>query len=106
MSTSEELLNNFMHNKNKEYLGEKVEKMEKNDDDNFLDENQKAMNTFSGDSAISDDDKGEAIIRKTINTLVSSLILVCGLASAFYIISKIMPSVLQFIKRLMIGFFI
>lgn len=105
MSTSEELLNNFMHGKNKEYLGEKTENLEK-DDDNFLNDNQKTMNTFDGRSAVDNEDKGSAILKRIITSVVTIIVLLCAMISAFYILLKIIPTLFAFVKGIMLGFFV
>lgn len=99
MPDSAELLNNFMIDKNKEALGEKIEKViEKND--NFDTEAPKAMNKFTGES-ISNSDNGMLAARKLINTCLTIPIIIGGIFSAFYIVLKIGPAILSFIKSIL-----
>ncbi|MBO4957015.1 MAG: hypothetical protein J6C50_04230 [Rickettsiales bacterium] len=98
METSDEILNNFMVNKNKEALGEKVEK-EAEINDNFLGEVDKAMNTFTGESP-SNNDNGLLAARKALSAFLTIPIVMGGLFSAFYIVLKLGPSVLNFIRKL------
>jgi hypothetical protein len=104
MPDAEEVLNNFMLVKNKEILGEKVETVIENDD-NFLDDPLKTKNTFSNES-ISKDDKALLVARKVMNTLFTIPIFIGGIFSVFYILIKIGPMFLSFIRGLFLGLFI
>lgn len=100
MSSSDEILNTFMINKNKEALGEKVEKQaEKND--NFLDEVAGATNRFTGES-ISNNDNGVLVAKKAMSAVLTVPIIMGGIFSGFYIVLKVGPSVLHFIRRIFI----
>lgn len=104
MPDTEELLNNFMITKNKEALGEKIEKKEV-EDDNFLDDKNKIINTFKGESP-SNSDNGLLAAKKAMNTFLIVPILVGGIFSAFYVLLKIGPVILSFFRRLLIGLFV
>lgn len=99
MSTSNEILNNYMTNKNKEALGEKV-KSEAKADDNFLADPEKTMNTFKGESS-SNSDNGLLMARRIMNTFLTIPILIGGIFSAFYLVLKLGPAILRFIKSLL-----
>ena len=97
MSSSDELLNAFMINKNKEVLGEKIEqKTEKND--NFLNEITGATNRFMGES-ISNSDNSVLVAKKALSAALTVPIIMGGIFSGFYIVLKVGPSVLQFIRK-------
>ena len=98
MSEDNEILNSFMANKNKEALGEKVESQVV-DEDNFLDDGQKAMNTFKGEAPASNNDKSLMVAKQ-------AMILVGGIVSLFYLLLKVGPMVLGFLRRIAIGLFI
>lgn len=101
MANTDDPITEFMNQKNKENLGEEVEKQDI-EDDNFLSEKQKAMNTFDGEMA-SKDDKGMLMLRRIINTIIIGLLFSMSLFTILYIILKIGPSFLAFIRKLMLG---
>lgn len=105
MSEENEMLNSFMTNKNKEALGEKIEG-QINSDDNFLDEGQKAMNTFKGEAPVNSNDKTLMVAKQAMNTLIAIPILIGGIVSVFYVLMTIGPSILSFLRRIAIGLFI
>lgn len=99
MSDSNDILNSFMSNKNKEALGEKVEG-EQIIDDNFLTDPFKATNTFKGES-MSNNDQGLLMAKKTLNVFLQIPIIIGGIFSAFYIVMKLGPTILNLIKKVL-----
>lgn len=100
MSSSDEILNAFMMNKNKEVLGEKVEKQAEKDD-NFLNEVAGATNRFMGES-ISNNDNSVLIAKKTMSAVLTVPIIMGGIFSGFYIVLKVGPHILNFIRKIFI----
>ncbi len=104
MTNAEESMSDFMIQKNKENLGEEI-KAQEGDDDNFLDERARAMNRFEAD-AVSKDDRGMLMVKKAINSVITVFLFLVCFGAVLYFIMKIGPSILAFIRRIMIGIFI
>ncbi len=100
MTDPEKLMNDFMSTKNKEVLGEETSSSE-GVDDNYLADNNIIKSGFSNES-VSEDDKAAAMIKNIMNTLIAVPILIGAIFLVLFIIIKIGPSILNFIR----GFFI
>ena len=104
MSDSNDVLNNFMTNKNREALGEKADTVEEKDD-NFLAEPEKMKQTFTGETSSNESDKAYMYARRALSLILTIPILMGGIASLFYLLLKSGPYVLNFAKTLIIKFF-
>lgn len=100
MSDSEKLMKDFMSTKNKEILGEEITSNE-DVDDNYLAENNTVKNSFSNES-VSKDDKAAAIMKNIMNTMIAVPILIGSIFLVFLLITKIGPSILNFIRKFLI----
>ena len=89
-----------MSNKNKEVLGEKVVADNENDD-NYLANPEIVKSSFSNES-ISKDDKAAMVAKNIINTLITIPIIIGSIFFVLFLLIKIGPSILNFIR----GFFI
>ncbi|MDR1944895.1 MAG: hypothetical protein LBQ59_02120 [Candidatus Peribacteria bacterium] len=105
MSDNSELINEFMLTENKKALGEDVEKTSISGEGNSLSDTKNILNRFStNDSATSKDaDKAYLLMRKFLNFIVVVPILIAGVFSFFYIIMKLCPLFLSFIRGVFIG---
>jgi hypothetical protein len=101
-TTSDEILSDFMSVKNKEALGEKVAGVGEKSD-NFLPEQEKLKQSFTGESINSKESEAYLMARKILNVLVTAPILIGGLVSAYYILMKTIPFAVQLIKRFLSG---
>ncbi len=104
MTNAEESINDFMNKKTKENLGEEI-KIQEGEDDNFLDNGVKAMNRFEGEAAATDD-KGMLMVKRAINSVITIFLFLVCFGAVLYFIMKIGPSILAFIRRIMIGIFV
>jgi hypothetical protein len=105
-TTSDEFLNNYMSDKNREALGEKVDNIGKRDD-NFLAEEVKFKQSFTDDSAI-EEERGSGLYATMKQILRASLIiplLVSALAAVFYMIIIIGPAFLNLLRSIFSGVF-
>lgn len=100
MPDSEKTMSDFMSNKNKEVLGEKVVADNENDD-NYLANPEIVKSSFSNES-ISKDDKAAMVAKNIINTLITIPIIIGSIFFVLFLLIKIGPSILNFIR----GFFI
>ncbi len=100
MPDSEKTMSDFMSNKNKEVLGEKVVADNENDD-NYLTNPEIVKSSFSNES-ISKDDKAAMVAKNIINTLITIPIIIGSIFFVLFLLIKIGPSILNFIR----GFFI
>ena len=100
MPDSEKTMSDFMSNKNKEVLGEKVVADNENDD-NYLTNPEIVKSSFSNKS-ISKDDKAAMVAKNIINTLITIPIIIGSIFFVLFLLIKIGPSILNFIR----GFFI
>lgn len=100
MPDSEKTMSDFMSNKNKEVLGEKVVADNENDD-NYLASPEIVKSSFSNES-ISKDDKAAMVAKNIINTLITIPIIIGSIFFVLFLLIKIGPSILNFIR----GFFI
>ena len=96
MTDPEKLMNDFMSTKNKEVLGEEVSTTE-GVDDNYLADTNIIKSGFSNES-VSKDDKSAAIVRSIMNTLITVPILIGAVFLVLFVIIKIGPSVLNFVR--------
>jgi hypothetical protein len=98
-TTSDEILNDFMENKNKEVLGEKIENIE--EDDNFLPEKNKPLlsDNEERDSAV--EEKLIPYLKHLLVTALTVPLFVGGIISGFYILMKLIPTAIEFFKRIM-----
>ena len=100
MPDSEKTMSDFMSNKNKEVLGEKVVADNENDD-NYLTNPESVKSRLSNDS-ISKDDQAAMVAKNIINTLITIPIIIGSIFFVLFLLIKIGPSILNFIR----GFFI
>ena len=100
MPDSEKTMSDFMSNKNKEVLGEKVV-VDNENDDNYLTNPEIVKSSFSNES-ISKDDKAAMVAKNIINTLITIPIIIGSIFFVLFLLIKIGPSILNFIR----GFFI
>ena len=100
MPDSEKTMSDFMSNKNKEVLGEKVI-ADNEKDDNYLTNPEIVKSSFSNES-ISKDDKAAMVAKNIINTLITIPILIGSIFFVLFLLIKVGPSILNFIR----GFFI
>lgn len=96
MTDPEKLMNDFMSTKNKEVLGEKIHTTE-GVDDNYLADTNIIKSGFSNES-VSEDDKSAVVIRNIINTLIAIPILIGTIFLILFILIKVGPSMLNFIR--------
>jgi hypothetical protein len=101
MSDSEKILNDFVVNKNKEVIGEKVVKNQTGDD-NYMPEKMAIKVSFTEDST-SKDDKLAATTRRIMNILITIPILVTAVLLFFYVVLKIGPTVITFLRKFFMG---
>ncbi|MDR2760689.1 MAG: hypothetical protein LBB09_02475 [Rickettsiales bacterium] len=97
-TTSDEILSDFMSVKNKEALGEKIDGIGEKGD-NFLPDQEKLKQSFTGESINSKESDAYLTARKILNMLVTAPLLLGGLFSAYYILMKILPFTVSFIKK-------
>jgi hypothetical protein len=98
--TRKDKLTNFMLNKDAEKKGQKVNKKEKEEEEDFL-PNPKRPTRQKIESASRNDD-GILLIRKILHILVMIPIIIIGIASISYIAIKILPPIVGFIRKLII----
>jgi hypothetical protein len=105
-TTSDEFLSDYMSDKNREALGEKVEGV-KREDDNFLAEEVKLKQSFTEESAMEDDRVAGvyAIMKRILKTSLILPLLVGALGSIFYVLVRIGPLFLSFLRKMIIGIF-
>lgn len=103
MPDSDDVMSEFMINKNKENLGEETTVVNKVDD-NFLTKSDTAKSGFN-DESVSKEDKSAAMLKYVISMIMSTLILVAIVFSAFFILAKIGPSILSFLRTLVFKLF-
>jgi hypothetical protein len=99
---SENILSDFMSNKNREVLGEKTDTMEANND-NFLPDEVKIKKIFSGEASANNNDKAYVAARKALNMAITIPIFACALVSVFYLLLKFTPYILIIIRKLFIS---
>jgi hypothetical protein len=100
-STSQDVLGEFMSDKNREALGEKADTIEANND-NFLPDEEKAKNTF-GEETVSKDDKRYLIARQALSAAVTVPLFICALISVFYMLSRVVPYMVVLVKRFFVA---
>ena len=102
MATSQELLNDFMNKQNKEFVGEKVATSGTNDNnDDFIPDAEKAKKFDTAFNAVSGD-KSYIAARKTLSTILQIPIIVGGMMSCIYILMKLTPFVIEYLRKLLI----
>lgn len=102
MAKSEDILNNFMNQQNKEFVGE----ISKNGGTaeikgNELPEIQKPQH-YDADFSSSGNDRLYLAARKTISSILTIPILICGLLSFVYILLNLLPLVIEYTRKLFI----
>lgn len=100
MATSQEILNDFMNKQNKEFVGEKVD-ISNNEDKDFLPDREKA-GAYDTDYSTTSVDKSYIVAKKTMSALLQLPILFGGLVSFIYILMKLTPIFIEYIRKLLI----
>lgn len=101
MATSQELLNDFMNKQNKEFIGEKVLNNESGINGNFTPDAERAKKFDTAFNAVNAD-KSYIAAKKTLITILQIPIVVCGLLSCIFIMIKLTPIVIEYIRKLII----
>lgn len=103
MPDADKVMGEFMLNKNKENLGEHVE-TDTEKDDNYLADNEIVKSGFTNES-INENDKAAAIMKNILNMFITIPIMIGSIFLIFYFVMKIAPSILSFIRNLILKLF-
>ena len=101
MTTSQELLNDFMNKQNKEFVGEKIVSSVDGGNEDFMPDTEKAKKFDTAFNAVSAD-KSYIAARKTLSTLLQIPIIAGGMLSLIYILTKLTPILIEYIRKLLI----
>lgn len=101
MTTSQELLNDFMNKQNKKFVGEKVAVNTNDENGDFTPDVEKAKKFDTAFNAVSGD-KSYIAARRTLATILQIPIVVGGMLSLIYILMKLTPIVIGYIRKLLI----
>lgn len=101
MTTSQELLNDFMNKQNKKFVGEKVTINTNDENGDFIPDMEKAKKFDTAFNAVSGN-KSYIAARRTLATILQIPIIAGGMLSLIYILMKLTPIIIEYIRKLLI----
>ena len=97
MSNSDDLIIEFMNQRTKEVLGEKIDNRNQKSSDNFETAREKAK-YYDTKSTNTDNEKALAVAKNTLKTIMFIPLLVGGIIVLLYLIMGLIPTIIKIIK--------